>query len=349
VALHEVVSFLRAQNAQFVDYCRPWCRMRGHADVFCCLKARRAALGLCFIAVSLLFAPGALAASPLQAALDRMMAGEPAAAVVVSARDGRVLAAYNRRLLARRVATPGSAIKPFVLELLLEKGAVRPDESIACTRKLTIAGKRLDCSHAPELGSFTAEEALAFSCNSYFAVAAARLTPGDLERRFRELGLVRPTGLLGDDEAEGRLRDAHRREERQLLALGAAGIEITPLELAAAYLRLARLDPSRASVAQKTVLAGLRDAVDFGLAQNAQPLPEQEGTASAGQFRVAGKTGTASDQYDARTHAWFAGFAPAESPAVVVVVFVERGRGGVEAASLAQKVFAEYAKERSRQ
>jgi penicillin-binding protein 2 len=56
---------------------------------------------------------------------------------------------------------------------------------------------------------------------------------------------------------------------------------------------------------------------------------------------VAGKTGTAqvsqlaprgSDQanveYFNRDHAWFAGFAPAQSPEIAVIVLVEHGGGG---------------------
>ena len=99
-----------------------------------------------------------------------------------------------------------------------------------------------------------------------------------------ELGFNRPSGLL-PGEGEGRITAAKSLAERQLLAIGVAGIEITPLELAAAYLQLARLDPAGASSPQKTVLAGLREATDYGLAQNAKPE----------RLTVAGKTGTASD------------------------------------------------------
>ncbi len=46
---------------------------------------------------------------------------------------------------------------------------------------------------------------------------------------------------------------------------------------------------------------------------------------------IAGKTGTAENPGH-RTHAWFAGFAPADHPKVVAVCIVEHGGvGGVEA------------------
>jgi peptidoglycan glycosyltransferase len=56
--------------------------------------------------------------------------------------------------------------------------------------------------------------------------------------------------------------------------------------------------------------------------------------------QVAGKTGTA-EVADAKSHAWFAGFAPADDPQVVVVVLVENaGTGGSVAAPIARKVIA---------
>jgi len=265
--------------------------------------------------------------------------------VVVRVRDRRVLAAYNPPVLRQRVASPGSAIKPFVLELMLETGTVRPEDSISCKRGLVVAGRKLDCAHSPEFTTFRAEEALALSCNSYFVTAAEQLKPGELERRFRELGFTEPTGLL-PGEGQGRIVPASSLEARQLLAIGIAGIEVTPLELASAYLQLARLDPSTASPAQKVVLAGLRAATDYGLAQNAK----------AGVLSVAGKTGTAGDPSDPHTHAWFAGFTPAGfmpagspspgKPEIVVVVFVEHGHGSVEAANLARSIFEAYQKNR---
>lgn len=257
------------------------------------------------------------------------------AAVVLRVSDGKVLAARNPAVLTRRLAAPGSAIKPFVLQLMLESGAIRPGDRIVCRRPLTIGGHNLNCSHPPEVPSFVAEDALAFSCNSYFATAATHLQPGALERRFEQLGFTRATGLMSG-EAEGRVLRATTVEARQLLALGISGVEVTPLELASAYVKLAREATQAPDGATQVVLAGLRGAVTYGLAQNAR----------APGLSVAGKTGTAGDPTNPATHAWFAGFAPAEKPEIVVVVFVERGHGSVEAAEAARRIFEAYAEQR---
>jgi penicillin-binding protein 2 len=87
---------------------------------------------------------------------------------------------------------------------------------------------------------------------------------------------------------------------------------------------------------------------------------EEGGTARRARvpgIRVAGKTGTAQvvrlkhvenfedDEIPIRfrDHAWFVGFAPVESPEIVVVALVEHGGGGARvAAPITQKVLAAY-------
>jgi cell division protein FtsI/penicillin-binding protein 2 len=126
-------------------------------------------------------------------------------------------------------------------------------------------------------------------------------------------------------------------DEARLLALGADLIEITPLELASAYRKLALEITEPKTKAQRALIAsGLRGATDYGMASNAR----------ADSISVAGKTGTASDPGYAATHAWFVGFAPAEKPEIVVLVFLERGRG-LEAAALARGIFDAYANART--
>ena len=81
------------------------------------------------------------------------------------------------------------------------------------------------------------------------------------------------------------------------------------------------------------------------------------GRARVPGVRVAGKTGTAQvvqikytenleeDEVPIRhrDHAWFAAFAPAEEPEIVVVVLIEHGgHGGSAAAPVAQRILARY-------
>lgn len=71
-----------------------------------------------------------------------------------------------------------------------------------------------------------------------------------------------------------------------------------------------------------------------------------EGTGSAVRtdaYTAAGKTGSAEFAEGKETHAWFTGFAPAQSPRIAVTVIVEEGgSGGKAAAPIARGIFDAY-------
>jgi cell division protein FtsI/penicillin-binding protein 2 len=65
--------------------------------------------------------------------------------------------------------------------------------------------------------------------------------------------------------------------------------------------------------------------------------------AQATGITAAGKTGTATTPGTAYTHAFFAGYAPAEKPEVVLIIYLEHGQGG-DAAAIAAPIFTAYGK-----
>jgi cell division protein FtsI/penicillin-binding protein 2 len=240
--------------------------------------------------------------------------------VVLDIATGRLLAASNLSEAARTLAAPGSTLKPLALYGLIDSGRWDPARRIACTRKLSIGGRSLNCSHSAA-DPMDARQALTWSCNTYFATVAGTLAPGELR------GLLAPTGLLGQTglaaaEAVAVLRDPGTRDESSLALLGVDGIRVTPLELASAYRWLAlQLDAHSNSVAAQVVRDGLTDSVSFGIA----------GAASLGGVPVAGKTGTANVGPGTPSHGWFVGLAPAVKPRVVLVVYLPVGRGAIAA------------------
>lgn len=96
------------------------------------------------------------------------------------------------------------------------------------------------------------------------------------------------------------------------------------------------------------VLEGMYGAVNDlkGTAYEARipggvPVAGKTGTAQVARGRVPGVDSTSSWYYR-RSHAWFAGFAPADNPELAVVVLVEHGgQGGKEAAPIATRVLQE--------
>jgi penicillin-binding protein 2 len=271
--------------------------------------------------------------SALQTAVARAMAGRRGAAVVVNVQSGHVLAAYHLDVAARRVVHPGSSIKPFTLLTLLQAGRLDAHTALLCKRTVSIGGHKLDCSHPVTPEPLVPASALAYSCNSYFTSVATRLTPAQLRDSFVRSGFSSSTGV-SPKEVAGRVALAHSPEELQLQAVGEWGISVTPLELLHGYRDLAALAASDPAGKLSPIFAGLQQSVAYGMGRMAQP---------DAPMKVAGKTGTAMADEGPWTHAWFAGYAPAENPQIVLVVFLEKGHGGVDAASVAREVFAAFA------
>jgi penicillin-binding protein 2 len=274
----------------------------------------------------LLWAPAA-ANDRLQRAFDDSMNRRNGAAVALDVETGRVLASYHMDVAARRLVPPGSAIKPFTLMALMEAGLVQEHTALFCPRKLRIGTHVLDCSHPVSPDPLDAVQALAYSCNHFFATLSGRLPLNALPQEFSGMGLGSLTGKWGT-ELPGVVEQPPSTQAMQLMAVGEEGIQVTPLGLAEAYRLLAR--PLRESPIPTSelqlVLKGLEAVVNSGTGQ----------AASSRYVQVAGKTGTAGG------HAWFAGFVPAEAPEIVIVVFLEHGTGGVDAAPIAGRVINSY-------
>jgi len=230
-------------------------------------------------------------------AVDHAAAAAPDARVLVlEIGSGRILASAHLAEAGRTLATPGSTLKPLILYFAL---------------------------------STDAEQALTWSCNSYFAELAGTLAPEELHRTLSVRGLLAATGLV-PLESVAAFREPRSREQVQLAALGVEGIRVTLPELAEAYRSLAiELAAHLETAAARTVRAGLADSASFGMA----------GAAALGGVPIAGKTGTASAESGGASHGWFVGLAPADSPRVVVAIYLPAGHGS-DAAQVAATLLA---------
>jgi cell division protein FtsI/penicillin-binding protein 2 len=296
---------------------------------------RSLAACLCLCVSTLLAAPQKLAQpklSDLQPLLARLMRDKPGAAVMLSVSSGKLLAYWNLNVAAQRLAAPGSTVKPFVLAQLLRIGRLSPQQRLICRRPLTIAGRRMDCSHSLAVADLNAADAIAYSCNSFVSSVAARLSPQELADLYRRAGFTSLTRVV-PREVAGNVRIAPDTGRLQLEALGDWGLEITPLELLHAYRNLALQKLRNQTGSSAPVFQGLEGSVQYGMAHDAQPTG----------ITAAGKTGTAASIGVAQTHAFFVGYAPADKPEVVLIVYLENGRGG-DAAALAAPIFSAYAK-----
>jgi cell division protein FtsI/penicillin-binding protein 2 len=257
--------------------------------------------------------------------------------VVVDVKSRAILAAHGMDLASLRLEAPGSTLKPFLLMALLETGKLDPTQEFICRRPLKIGSAQLDCTHPPEVRQLDAAEAIAYSCNSYVAQVASRLSGTELVELLRRAGFDTPSALVAQ-EAHGRIALPGNLEELQLEALGYRGIAVTPLELLEAYRKLALRKRQSDLGVDTAVFKGLEDSVAFGMAH----------AAWVDGMSVAGKTGTSVARNTQQTHGFFVGYAPAEKPEIAVVVFLAVGRG-LDAAAIAQPVLSVLAKGRSSQ
>ncbi len=166
----------------------------------------------------------------------------------------------------------------------------------------------VSCTHPQTDVLFTAREALAYSCNRYFAELADRISPA------QAVAILNSYGLSS--------RIPGSREQKQLFVLGLQGVTVSPRQIASAYRRLTLQS------GEGLVRKGLTDSVIYGMAHYAA-VPGME---------IAGKTGTASDLHEGWSHGWFAGTGTLDQEAVVIVIYLSHGNGA-DAARLAHQFF----------
>lgn len=272
-----------------------------------------------------------LSASAMQHEIKHLMTNKAGAVVVMDVASGKILAQHHLEVAGQRLEPPGSTVKPFVLMELLATGKINAEQRVMCHRPLYIGGRRMDCSHPATITTLDAPDAIAYSCNTYFSTVATRFDPAQLADMYKRIGFTSPTGHI-PNEISGKINTAREPYQLQLQALGEWGIEVTSLELLAAYQNLARQKLKAENLGSAApVFDGLERAVKYGMAHGAQPV----GTTAAG------KTGTASGARAPQSHGFFVGYAPADKPQIVVLVYLEHGRG-MDAAAIAGPVITAW-------
>ena len=272
---------------------------------------------------------------------------------------------------------PGSIFKAVTMAAGLEQGAFRPDSQFTCSGRWTgLPGLTFDCWLSGGHGRLDLVSGLTRSCNSVFYEVGKRLDeidPNFLPEFALRSGFGGATGAVPAQEPGGTvpspqwkrqaLNDGWARGDAVNMAIGQGNLLVTPLQVAALYGAIAaggqRRGPRLLDRAQlpggnverlltpqakpplpwkaqtlEAVRAGLRGAVGGpdGTAAGAF-----QGSPLAGS--TAGKTGTAETGPGRAPHAWFACFAPLESPSVVVLAMLEHaGEGSQVAAPLARGV-----------
>ena len=269
---------------------------------------------------------------------------------------------------------PGSVFKIVTALTALEKGVVDPSFSVSCPGYSIVYGNRFRCHKQGGHGVMNLRSAIKNSCNVYFHALGQRLQIDTLAESARRFGLGKLSGIDLEGERAGLVPDTRWAKERRKqpwypgetisVVTGQGPILTTPIQIAVmmaavangGYLVEPRLYRDKNAPSAPPSAIGI-SAANMALMREALWATVNEGgTASSARvpgLDIAGKTGTAqvvrqetwtsNDQLQAeeRDHAWFASFAPAHDPQIVIVVFVEHGGGGSKAAAPIAKALYE--------
>jgi membrane peptidoglycan carboxypeptidase len=279
----------------------------------------------------------------LQEAASAALGQRQGAIIVIDPQSGRVRAVVNPQVLFSQPLMPGSTMKPFTTLAALRAGLINPDSRTVCPGRFTGLSFSLPCVHDDHLPPFTPSQAIAYSCNYYFATLGQRLGRDKLVETVRSFGFGQPNGGAEGEEVAGTLRPCqtgtstrirtqesnHASEQRDCDAREAVGesnqILVTPVQLLAAYaalvngghlfqVRVAEPDEfqavarSRIDISEQhraIITEGMRGAVRYGTARSARldSLP----------LYIIGKTGTALPAKGFRFNGWFVGFAGSDA------------------------------------
>lgn len=271
--------------------------------------------------------------------------------------------------------SPGSVFKVVLAAAGLAEGVVSPGDRVFCGGGATYYGRRFGCWKAGGHGSVDLRGALKGSCDVYFYALGQRLGIERIARYARLFGLGRPTGIEIDGEKPGLVPDdAWSRAARGhpwyagetiSVAIGQGPLLVTPLQIAVLFAATANggrlVHPHLVRQAGNAPATDPLPVPEAGMATIREALwavVNESGTGAAAfvpGLDIAGKTGTvqvsargATEEHEdlpweLRNHAWFASFAPARAPRLVVVVFIEHGgKGSRAAAPVAKAVYEKY-------
>jgi penicillin-binding protein 2 len=264
----------------------------------------------------------------------------------------------------------GSTFKPIVAEAALSAGIISPYTSLLCSGSFDLGGTVFHNVEAGVFESMSLPTALSQSCDTWFYRLGDLIWGHDpsaqgtlIQQWARKFGLGAETGIDLTGETSGVVPSPRWFQHYEgfpwtegqtiNLSIGQGTLQVSPLQLAVAYsalanggtvvrphvadavIRGASVKPLHFKPVRKLRLVNLW-AIRQGLYDAAHV-----GTSGAvfGNFSipVAGKTGTAESGPGRDDHSWYASWAPAGNPRVVVVVMIEHGGFGAQAAAPAAK------------
>lgn len=251
---------------------------------------------------------------------------------------------FLNRVISAQYA-PGSIFKIITEIAALETGEIGEHDRIECTGSMEVNDRIFHCWKEEGHGWVDINQALPFSCNIFFGTVGMKLGVDKILEYAKLFDFGKPTGVDLPGEKSGNLPLPEESGGAINIAIGQGAISTTPIQLCTMISAIAnggnlwkpfivkkivspdgKVIKEFQPVLKKTVFIsdetltilrrGLKNVVKFGTGAGA----------SVPGIEIAGKTGTAQVAHrdlGLPTRGAFACYAPADSPNIAIVVFLD--------------------------
>lgn len=258
---------------------------------------------------------------------------------------------------------PGSVFKVVTATAALETGAIAASTQFTCNGVFHLPRVRRGwlCHRRIGHGTIGLHEGIQKSCNVYFYNTGLKAGGSALVEWAARYGFGQPTGIDFDAESARKLDYPRRTGDVVNLSIGQGSLTVTPLQVCGMMAAVAnggellrpRLRLGGQSMTRHHV--GFTDKTLADLRRGLYLVVNEKGGTGYKPVRsreivIAGKTGTAQAGTGREDHAWFAGYAPFDDPAIAFAVVIEHGgHGGATAGPVAKAIAEAWAKENTKQ
>lgn len=281
-------------------------------------------------------------------------------------KDDPISPFFNRAISGEYA--PGSTIKPLIALAGLTEGVINPDETINDDKGFLKITHQYDPNIVyifPDWkihGPIKMRRAIAESCNVYFYTLGQRLGFSKIKEYADLFGLGKKTGIDLPGESIGFVPQQGSIGDLYHTSIGQGDITLTPLQLLIYTAAIANggklyqpqvvdkildehnnlLRDIEPRILQenfiddafiKVIQEGMAGITDSSFGWRLRDLPQ----------KIAGKTGTAQFGKEGKTHSWFSSYGPIANPEITLVVLIEGGGSGSEAAlPIAKEIYQWY-------
>ena len=267
---------------------------------------------------------------------------------------------------------PGSVFKMFTAAMAVEENLVSEDSSFFCDGAYTVTGQTMSCHNHAGHGTQSLRECIKNSCNPAFMQIGERIGTDLFWQYYQAFGFSEKTGI----DLPGEANDIFFSDDGSMLPVNLAtasfgqNFAVTPIQVATAVCAIAnggylvqphvvdRIEDADGNVQSITSTEVKRQVISTETANLITDILEENAVSGSGKngyvagYRVAGKTGTSEAQRDSNGDgeldyiASFCGFAPADDPELVCLVFFDTPTGSAYygsqvAAPVFSKIMAE--------